>query len=103
MLPKTAVAMASKSDRYDVIHDDYNFVPQFIAQGALEPLQPYLDKDPAYKADIFADIPENVLDLYRDKPAATGRHALRPAAGQQLSDAILPGGRIREGRASSRR
>ncbi|HEV7544320.1 MAG TPA: extracellular solute-binding protein, partial [Reyranella sp.] len=44
MLPKTAVAMASKSDRYDVIHEDYNFVPQFIAQRALEPLEPYLDK-----------------------------------------------------------
>lgn len=72
MLPKTAVAMAAKSDRYDVIHEDYNFVPQFIAQGALESLEPYLDKDPAYKADILADIPENVLDLYRDKPAAQG-------------------------------
>jgi ABC-type glycerol-3-phosphate transport system substrate-binding protein len=72
MLPKTAVAIASKTDRYDVIHEDYNFVPQFIAQHALEPLQPYLDKDPEYKADILADIPENVLDLYRDKPAAQG-------------------------------
>lgn len=72
MLPKTAVAMASKSDRYDVIHEDYNFVPQFIAQRALEPIEPYLDKDPAYKKDILADIPENVLDLYRDKPLAQG-------------------------------
>lgn len=72
MLPKTAVAMASKSDRYDVIHEDYNFVPQFIAQRALEPIEPYLDKDPAYKKDILTDIPENVLDLYRDKPLAQG-------------------------------
>lgn len=72
MLPKTAIAMASKSDRYDVIHDDYNFVPQFIAEGALVPLDSYLDKDPAFKADILADIPENVLDLYRDKPVAKG-------------------------------
>lgn len=72
MLPKTAIAMASKSDRYDVIFDDYAYVPQFIAEGALEPLEPYLDKDPAFKQDIFADIPENVLDLYRDKPLAQG-------------------------------
>ncbi len=72
MLPKTAIAMASKSDRYDVIFDDYNYSPQFIAEGALESLEPYLDKDPAFKADILADIPENVLDLYRDKPAAQG-------------------------------
>jgi ABC-type glycerol-3-phosphate transport system substrate-binding protein len=72
MLPKTTIALASKSDRYDVIFDDYNYSPQFIAEGALECLEPYLDKDPAFKADIFADIPENVLDLYRDKPAAQG-------------------------------
>ena len=72
MLPKTTIALASKSDRYDVIFDDYNYSPQFIAEGALECLEPYLDKDPEYKKDIFADIPENVLDLYRDKPAAKG-------------------------------
>jgi ABC-type glycerol-3-phosphate transport system substrate-binding protein len=72
MLPKSTIALASKSDRYDVIFDDYNYSPQFIAEGALECLEPYLDKDPAYKQDIFADIPENVLDLYRDKPAAQG-------------------------------
>ena len=86
MLPKTAVAMASKSDRYDVIHEDYNFVPQFIAQHALEPLEPYLDKDPAYKKDILADIPENVLDLYRDKPVAQGGklYGLPPDSNCQL-------------------
>ncbi len=72
MLPKTAIALASKSDRYDVIFDDYDYSPQFIAEGALESLEPYLDKDPAYKKDILSDIPENVLDLYRDKPAAQG-------------------------------
>lgn len=86
MLPKTAVAMAAKSDRYDVIHEDYNFVPQFIAQRALEPLEPYLDKDPAFKKDILADIPENVLDLYRDKPAAQGGklYGLPPDSNCQL-------------------
>jgi ABC-type glycerol-3-phosphate transport system substrate-binding protein len=72
MLAKTAVAMASKSDRYDVIFDDYNYSPQFIAEGALENLEPYLDKDPEYKKEILSDIPENVLDLYRDKPAKAG-------------------------------
>src|SRR5258708_17347827 len=86
MLPKTAVAMASKSDRYDVIHEDYNFVPQFIAQHALESLEPYLDKDPAYKKDILADIPEDVLDLYPDKPAAQGGklYGLPPDSNCQL-------------------
>ncbi len=86
MLPKTAVAMAAKSDRYDVIFDDYNFSPQFIAEGALVSLEPYLDKDPAFKADIYADIPENVLDLYRDKPAAKGGklYGLPPDSNVQL-------------------
>src|SRR5258708_25019681 len=53
MLPKTAVALASQSDRYDVIHQDYNFVPQFIAQRPLEPLEPYLDKDPRHQKVIL--------------------------------------------------
>jgi multiple sugar transport system substrate-binding protein len=70
--PKTAVAMGSKSDRYDVIYDDYNFVPQFISQGALETLDPYLDRDPKFKADLLSDVPEAVMDLYRDKPLAQG-------------------------------
>ncbi len=86
MLPKTAIAMSSKSDRYDVIQEDYAYVPQFLEQKALEPIQPYLDKDPAFKADILADIPENVLDLYRDKPAAQGGilYGLPPDSNAQL-------------------
>lgn len=86
MLPKTAIALASKSDRYDVIFDDYNFSPQFIAEHALESLEPYLDRDSEYRKDIFADIPENVLDLYRDKPAAQGGklYGLPPDSNCQL-------------------
>jgi ABC-type glycerol-3-phosphate transport system substrate-binding protein len=86
MLAKTAIAMASKSDRYDVIFDDYNYSPQFIAEGALESLEPYLDRDPEYKKDILSDIPENVLDLYRDKPAAQGGklYGLPPDSNCQL-------------------
>jgi ABC-type glycerol-3-phosphate transport system substrate-binding protein len=86
MLPKTAIAMASKSDRYNVILDDYNYVPQFIAEHAIESLEPYLDRDPDYKRDILADIPENVLDLYRDKPAAQGGqlYGLPPDSNCQL-------------------
>ena len=54
--------------------------------AALEPLEPYLDKDPAYKKDILADIPENVLNLYRDKPAAQGGklYGLPPDSNCQL-------------------
>ncbi len=86
MLAKTAIAMASKSDRYDVIFDDYNYSPQFIAEGALENLEPYLDRDPEFKKDLLADIPENVLDLYRDKPAAKGGklYGLPPDSNCQL-------------------
>jgi trehalose/maltose transport system substrate-binding protein len=72
MLPKTAVAMSAKSDRYDLIHEDYNLVPQFLAQGALQPIEDYLAKDASFKDDILSDIPESVMDLYRDKPAKQG-------------------------------
>lgn len=86
MLPKSAIAIASKTDRYDTMFIDYNYQPQFVAQHGLEALEPYLDRDPAYKADILADIPENVLDLYRDKPAAQGGvlYGLPPDSNTQL-------------------
>jgi sorbitol/mannitol transport system substrate-binding protein len=86
MLPKTAIAMAAKEDRYDIIHEDYNFVPQLISMNALEPIEHYLDQDPAFKADILADVPENVMDLYRDKPAAQGGqlYGLPPDSNCQL-------------------
>ena len=69
-----------------MIFDDYNFSPQFIAEHALESLEPYLDRDPDYKKDILADIPENVMDLYRDKPAAQGGklYGLPPDSNCQL-------------------
>lgn len=84
--PKTAIAMSSKSDRYDAIFEDYLFVPQFIAQGALESIEPYLDQDPEFKNDILADIPSNVLDTYRDKPASEGGklYGLPPDSNCQL-------------------
>jgi ABC-type glycerol-3-phosphate transport system substrate-binding protein len=85
-LPKTAVALSSKSDRYDIIYEDYYLLPQLLGQGAVEPIEPYLDKDPAFKQDIFSDVPENVLDLYRDKPAKEGGklYGLPPDSNCQL-------------------
>ena len=71
-IPRTVIEMSAKSDQYDILHDDYNVVPQLIALGSLEPLQPVLEPDPDYMADLLADVPENVMDLYRDKPAAEG-------------------------------
>ena len=71
-LAKVAVAMSAKSDRYDVICEDYNYVTQFSRAGSATSLEPYLEKDPAFRDDILSDIPENVLDLYRDKPAKEG-------------------------------
>lgn len=86
MLPKSAIVMASHTDRYDVIQDDYTFLPQFVEQHTVEPIEPYLDRDPAFKADILSDIPENVLDLYRDKPAKQGGklYGLPPDSNTQL-------------------
>jgi ABC-type glycerol-3-phosphate transport system substrate-binding protein len=71
-IPRTVIEMSAKSDQYDILHDDYNVVPQLIALGSLEPVDARLDADPDFKADLLADVPENVMDLYRDKPAAEG-------------------------------
>src|SRR5262245_23184788 len=67
-IPRTVVEMSAKSDQYDILHDDYNVVPQLIALGSLEPVDERLAADPDFKDDIMADVPENVMDLYRDKP-----------------------------------
>jgi multiple sugar transport system substrate-binding protein len=78
--------MSAKSDKYDILHNDYQVQPQLIALGALEPLEPYLEQDEEYMADILADVPENVMDLYRDKPAAQGGilYGLPPDSNCQL-------------------
>jgi ABC-type glycerol-3-phosphate transport system substrate-binding protein len=85
-IPRTVIEMSAKSDQYDILHDDYNVVPQLIALGSLEPLQPYLEQDPDYMEDLLADVPENVMDLYRDKPAADGGilYGLPPDSNCQL-------------------
>ena len=85
-IPRTVIEMSAKSDQYDILHNDYQVVPQLIALGSLEPLQPYLEQDPAYMEDLLADVPENVMDLYRDKPAADGGilYGLPPDSNCQL-------------------
>ena len=72
MFPKIGLAMASKSDAYDIIDHDYAFFPQLIEAGHMTLVQDYLDVDEAYKEDIYGDVPEVILDLYRDKPIAEG-------------------------------
>jgi len=85
-IPRTVIEMSAKSDQYDILHDDYNVVPQLIALGSLEPVDARLDADPDFKADLLADVPENVMDLYRDKPAAEGGtlYGLPPDSNCQL-------------------
>src|SRR3954453_8811008 len=85
-IPRTVIEMSAKSDQYDILHDDYNVVPQLIALGSLEPVDARLDADPDFKADLLADVPENVMDLYRDKTAADGGtlYGLPPDSNCQL-------------------
>ncbi|MEA2511445.1 MAG: trehalose/maltose transport system substrate-binding protein [Thermomicrobiales bacterium] len=85
-IPRTVIEMSAKSDKYDILHNDYQVVPQLIALGSLEPIDPYLDRDPEFKADLLADVPENVMDLYRDKPLAQGGalYGLPPDSNCQL-------------------
>ena len=45
MFPKIGLAMASKSDAYDIIDHDYGFFPQLIEAGHLTQVQDYLDVD----------------------------------------------------------
>jgi ABC-type glycerol-3-phosphate transport system substrate-binding protein len=68
---KIALVLSSGSDAYDVIYNDYSPVIEFIQAGTIIPLQDRIDADPAYKEHLNT-IPENVLDLYRDKPAKEG-------------------------------
>jgi ABC-type glycerol-3-phosphate transport system substrate-binding protein len=85
-IPRTVIEMSAKSDQYDILHNDYNVVPQLIALGSLEPLEERLAADADFKADLLADVPENVMDLYRDKPAAQGGtlYGLPPDSNCQL-------------------
>ena len=57
-IPRTVIEMSAKSDQYDILHDDYNVVPQLIALGSLEPVDARLDADPDFKADLLADVPK---------------------------------------------
>ncbi|MHB9091312.1 MAG: extracellular solute-binding protein, partial [Chloroflexota bacterium] len=86
MLPKIQIALASKTDKYDVISQDYYFVPMNIKGGQIEKIQPYLDRDPAWRDDLYKDVPEVVLDTYRDKPAKQGGelYGLPPDSNSQL-------------------
>jgi multiple sugar transport system substrate-binding protein len=68
---KIALVLSSGSDAYDVIYNDYSPVIEFVKAGTIISLQDMIDADPAYKESL-KDIPENVLDLYRDKPAKEG-------------------------------
>ena len=85
-IPRTVIEMSAKSDQYDILHNDYQVVPQLIALGSLEPIQPRLEADPEYMEDLLADVPENVMDLYRDKPLAQGGvlYGLPPDSNCQL-------------------
>lgn len=85
-LAKAAIAMSAKSDQYDTIQIDYVYLTQFIKQNALEPIEPFLDRDPEFKKNVLGDIPENVLDTYRDKPLAQGGtlYGLPPDSNVQL-------------------
>jgi ABC-type glycerol-3-phosphate transport system substrate-binding protein len=85
-IARTVIEMSAKSDRYDILHDDYQVLPALIALGSLEPLQERLDADQEYRDDLLADVPENVMDLYRDKPLAEGGilYGLPPDSNCQL-------------------
>jgi ABC-type glycerol-3-phosphate transport system substrate-binding protein len=82
MSAKMGVVLGAKSSAYDTIYGDYAPLYPFIIGGYLEPIDPYLDEDPAFRDDIVNDIPKNVLDTYRDK---TGKlYGLPPDSNCQM-------------------
>lgn len=68
---KIALVLSSGSDAYDIIYNDYSPVIEYVSGGTIMSLQGMIDEDPAFKESL-KDIPEGVLDLYRDKPAKEG-------------------------------
>ena len=62
---KVQLAMSSHTDQFDVVFTDYGDTPALQKIGAVTNLQPYLDKDPAWRDDYFSDVPEAITRLYR--------------------------------------
>jgi multiple sugar transport system substrate-binding protein len=81
---KMGVVLGSKSSSYDTIYGDYGPLYPFIIGGYLEPLNKYLDEDPAYRDDILKDIPKNVLDTYRN-PKTGELFGLPPDSNTQMT------------------
>ena len=69
---KVQLAMSSHTDQFDVVFTDYGDTPALQKIGALTNLQPYLDKDPAWRDDYFSDVPEAITRLYRVPSNPTG-------------------------------
>ena len=95
--PRTVIEMSAKSDKYDIMQCDYIVVPQLIALGSLEPLQPYLEQGHRLHDRHPGRRPR---ERHGSLPGQTGRrrwHPLRSAARQQLPAPVLPQGRAGEG------
>ena len=77
MFPKIQLAMASKSDKYDIIDHDYSFFPQLIDAGHLTQVQDYLDVDEAYKDGHIQRHPrEHPGSLSRQAAGGGRRHCM---------------------------
>ena len=79
-IPRTVIEMSAKSDKYDILHDDYNVVPQLIALGSLEPLQPYLEQDPGLHGRSPGRCARERDGPLPGQAGRAGRHPLRSAA-----------------------
>jgi multiple sugar transport system substrate-binding protein len=78
---KVSVALASGATQYDTVMHDYGVLPAQAGAGWLVPIDEWLDSDPEFKENVLADIPKNVMDLYRYKGELYG---LPPDANLQL-------------------
>ncbi|MBM3516405.1 MAG: extracellular solute-binding protein [Alphaproteobacteria bacterium] len=65
MVTKMMTLATSRSSDTDVLYTDFGQWPAFEAAGAMEPLQPYADKDPGWMNDYLNDVPGAISKGYR--------------------------------------
>ncbi len=85
MVTKGMMLATSKSPSMDVLYTDYGQWPAFAAADAMEPLQPFADKDPGWFEDYSNDVPTAISMGYRVPASPDGTlYGLTPDGNAKL-------------------
>jgi ABC-type glycerol-3-phosphate transport system substrate-binding protein len=83
---KVQITMSSKTDAFDVVFTDFGQWPALHAIGAMTDLQPYIEKDPAWRDDYFSDVPQAISRLFRVPAQPNGTlYGLVPDGNAQIA------------------